>query len=248
MHRFVAYIALLLAYLFGAGSLVLFARVPPGSLGWMPSGWPEGEVLAWDAGLCLAFFVQHSVMVRRGFRARIAAVIPEYLHRAVYAIASGVVLSGMVVFWQPSATLVLTFPGPIRIIQQCAVWVAVIVFLWGALALRGFDGFGARQIRSHLKGIVETSSEFVVRGPYRWVRHPWYLSVLLLIWSKPSLSADGVLFNVLWTTWIVMGTYLEERDLVAEFGEPYREYRRRVPMLIPWRVGGFGRRREGVAA
>ena len=37
----------------------------------------------------------------------------------------------------------------------------------------------------------------------------------------------------LWTAWIVIGSILEERDLVFEFGDVYREYQRRVPMFIP---------------
>ena len=76
---------------------------------------------------------------------------------------------------------------------------------------------------------------FVVRGPYRWVRHPFYFFSLLLIWSCPDLSLDRLLHNILWSTWIVVGSVLEERDLVADFGEPYRDYQRKVPMLIPWR-------------
>jgi protein-S-isoprenylcysteine O-methyltransferase Ste14 len=35
---------------------------------------------------------------------------------------------------------------------------------------------------------------------------------------------------------VVVGTVWEERDLVAEFGDTYRDYQRRVPMLIPWRI------------
>jgi protein-S-isoprenylcysteine O-methyltransferase Ste14 len=46
---------------------------------------------------------------------------------------------------------------------------------------------------------------------------------------------DRLLFNVLWTLWVVLGTYLEEKDLVAEFGEKYRHYQKTVPMLFPWR-------------
>jgi protein-S-isoprenylcysteine O-methyltransferase Ste14 len=47
------------------------------------------------------------------------------------------------------------------------------------------------------------------------------------------VSADRLLFNVLWTAWIVAGTVLEEADLTAEFGDAYRAYRRDVPMLLP---------------
>jgi protein-S-isoprenylcysteine O-methyltransferase Ste14 len=49
------------------------------------------------------------------------------------------------------------------------------------------------------------------------------------------MTADRVLFNVLWTSWMILGMYLEERDLVAEFGVAYREYQQAVPRLIPWR-------------
>lgn len=74
---------------------------------------------------------------------------------------------------------------------------------------------------------------FVVRGLYRWVRHPLYLFMILMIWSCPDLTSDRLLFNGLWTVWIVIGSILEERDLVSEFGNAYREYQRKVPMLIP---------------
>jgi protein-S-isoprenylcysteine O-methyltransferase Ste14 len=40
--------------------------------------------------------------------------------------------------------------------------------------------------------------------------------------------------------WIILGSYLEEKDLVTEFGERYRHYQKTVPMLLPWR-GPVGR-------
>ena len=49
-------------------------------------------------------------------------------------------------------------------------------------------------------------------------------------------TPDRLLFNVLWSAWVFVGTMLEERDLVRTFGEPYREYQRRVPMLLPLRL------------
>jgi len=73
----------------------------------------------------------------------------------------------------------------------------------------------------------------VARGPYRYVRHPLYLFMLLLIWSTPRFSTDQLLFNVLWTAWVIVGTKLEERDLLVDFGQTYRQYQASVPMLIP---------------
>ncbi len=48
-----------------------------------------------------------------------------------------------------------------------------------------------------------------------------------------AVSIDRLLFNILWTVWIVVATLLEERDLVDDFGEGYLDYQRKVPMLFP---------------
>ena len=111
--------------------------------------------------------------------------------------------------------------------------VAIAGFVWGVLSLRWFDPFGTLALKAHLRGSSPPALAFVAQGAYRCVRHPLYLCMLLLIWSAPRLSTDRLLFNVLWTAWIVVGTKLEERDLLADFGEIYRRYQLSVPMLIP---------------
>ena len=68
------------------------------------------------------------------------------------------------------------------------------------------------------------------------MRHPLYTAVLLLFWANPDVTADRLLFNILWTAWIYIAMLLEERDLTAEFGEAYLEYKKAVPMLIPWKI------------
>ena len=84
-----------------------------------------------------------------------------------------------------------------------------------------------------MRCVPPPAAGFVARGLYRYVRHPLYLFTLLLIWGTSRLSTDRLLFNVLWTAWIVVGTKLEERDLLVDFGPAYRRYQAQVPMLIP---------------
>ena len=50
------------------------------------------------------------------------------------------------------------------------------------------------------------------------------------------MTPDRLLFNILWSVWVVTATMLEERDLVAAFGDAYRKYQEEVPMIIPWKV------------
>jgi protein-S-isoprenylcysteine O-methyltransferase Ste14 len=234
--RLLAYSVMALAVAASVGSLVLFIGVPGGSVRLLRFDWPEPGLLLWDAALSFAFFLQHSGMVRRGFQTRVAGVIPPPYYRCVYSIASGIVLAMAALLWQPSAIHLLVLGGVARRLVQSGPLFAVALFVWGGIALRGFDFFGTGALLAHLRRAPESAHIFVARGPYRWVRHPFYLSVLILIWSSPDLTADRLLFNVLWSAWIVVGTMWEERDLESDFGEPYRDYRRRVPMLIPWRL------------
>jgi methanethiol S-methyltransferase len=165
----------------------------------------------------------------------LAVSVPPRYQGAIYSIASGAVLIIVVVFWQRSDIHLLRLEGPPLWIARGCSLLAVLIFAWGIHALGSFDAFGLRPIKSHIRGQLDQPLPFAVRGPYLWVRHPLYLGVLILIWASPELTADRLLFNLLWTAWIVVGTILEETDLVADFGEVYRDYQRRVPMLIPWR-------------
>jgi protein-S-isoprenylcysteine O-methyltransferase Ste14 len=234
-ERLLANTIMALALVCGVGSLVLFVGIPVGSQGPVRMRWPEWGVLCWDALLSIVFFVQHSGMVRRQFRARIAGLIPPHYHRAVYSIASGVALAGVVLLWQPSGHHLLVLEGPFRGVAVAVALLAIALFVWGAFSLSNLDLFGLASIRAHLRGSAEPAPPFIVRGPFRWVRHPWYLGVIMLFWSCPDLTTDRLLFNVLWTSWVCIGARLEEADLRSEFGDVYNRYCEQVPMLIPWR-------------
>jgi protein-S-isoprenylcysteine O-methyltransferase Ste14 len=235
--RSVAYVVLSLAVLFGGGSLFAF-------LVFLLAGSPElislnvraNAVLWLDAGLSLAFFLQHSGMVRKSFRRRLTRLLPEEYKGALYAIASGIVLLAVIVLWQKSSTTFIVVHGVFRWLFYLGYVLSFAGFIWGIKALGAFDPYGLRPILGRLRGRKPRPMLFVARGPYCWVRHPLYLFMILIIWSCPDLTADRLLFNVLWTAWMVIGSILEERDLVAEFGDAYRAYQRRVPMLIPRRL------------
>jgi protein-S-isoprenylcysteine O-methyltransferase Ste14 len=228
---------LILTYLVGAASmLVWLVFLFHGSLNLVDLGMGEIAGLGLNALLSLAFFIQHSVMIRRSFRRWLAKLIRAEYNGALFTIASGVVLLILVVFWQKSAYVLATPQGIIRWLIRAVFFSSILGFYWCFCTLGFFDAFGLSPILNNLRGKDPPPMPFVVRGPYRWVRHPLYFFSMLLIWSCPDLSLDRLLYNILWSTWIIVGSVLEERDLVADFGEPYRDYQRKVPMLIPWRI------------
>ena len=218
----------------GGGSLVLFVYfLMFGAPLTLRIARSEPARLAWDALLCLVFFLQHSGMIRRGVKDRITRRIPAMVYPALYSIASGVALIALVLLWQPSDRFLWRLGDTERWLPACVALVAVAGFVWGVRSLRCFDPFGRLALQASTRGVTPPPLAFVAVGAYRVVRHPLYLFMLLLIWSTPRFPTDQLLFNGLWTLWIVMGTKLEERDLVADFGETYRRYQRSVPMLIP---------------
>ena len=245
MNRFFAYCVIALSTVLGGGSLLLFgAFLIFGPFTIIHFDASEGQALIWNGFLSLLFFIQHSCMIRAPFRTRLSSAIPRYYHPATYAIVSGIVLTIVVLLWQTSRTVLFLIQGPPQILPRAISLIAIVGFIWGVQVLRTFDAFGRISIIVHLRGKQLRSPDFILRGPYLWVRHPLYFFTLVLIWSTPNVTLDRLLFNVLWTFWIVLGSYLEEKDVVAEFGERYRLYQKAVPILLPWR-GPIGRKLRG---
>jgi len=189
--------------------------------------------LALNACLSFAFFFQHSFMIRSAYQRWSAGLIGEKYHGVSFTIASSAVLIVLVVLWQKSGYTIYSADGALRLVFRATFVLSIVGFVWGVLSLGSFDAFGIGPIRGDAGPPGTTQEALKTRGPYRWVRHPLYLCCITMIWSCPDLTADRVLFNLLWTGWIVLGTTLEERDLIARFGHDYRLYQARVPMLIP---------------
>ncbi len=234
MRPFILRLLIFVTLAIGGGSLLLFTWFLLFGTPWpIDIGHSDAARLAWDSLLCLVFFVQHSGMIRRSAKERMAKRVPVIYHPALYSIASGLALFALLLLWQPTSQFVFHLHGPARWLSGCIAAAAITGFIWGVRALGEFDPFGTLPLKAALGGVRPPSLPLAARGPYRYVRHPLYLFMLVLIWSTPRLSTDQLLFNVLWTAWIVLGTRLEERDLLREFGQTYRQYQLSVPMLLP---------------
>ncbi len=219
----------------GAGSLVVFTVfLYVGPFHATALGLGVTKVLVLDACLCLAFFLQHSGMIRKATRRWISQLISERYLGALFSITSGIVLLTLVILWQESPLVVASADGVYRWSLRALFFLAIAGQIWGIWSLKSADLFGTETLLRRSDPPTPLAS-MVVRGPYTWVRHPLYLTTLLMIWSHPDLTADRLLFNVLFTAWIIAGTILEERDLVATYGDDYRSYQHAVPMLIPYR-------------
>ncbi|MGE0085582.1 MAG: isoprenylcysteine carboxylmethyltransferase family protein [Desulfococcaceae bacterium] len=222
------------ALLFGGGSLFLFGIfLFFGPFRIVDMGMTESGKLFFNAGLSLLFFVQHSLMVRQSFRLRMRKIIPEYAYPAFYALVSGIVLLAAVILWQPSYIMLAQASGMVYGILCLLFLLSVLGFFCASASLRYFDPFGTGKISDYLNSRASLPPAFSFHGLYTRIRHPFYFFTLLMIWTCPNLSADRLLFNILWSLWIIAGAVWEERDLVRVFGDEYRAYQQKTRMLIP---------------
>jgi protein-S-isoprenylcysteine O-methyltransferase Ste14 len=87
--------------------------------------------------------------------------------------------------------------------------------------------------------VTRAGATLVTHGPYRWVRHPFYVTAALLMGSVTLLTASGLIgaSSLFVLALLALRTPKEERMLVARFGPSYSDYMARTGRFWP-RIGG----------
>ena len=187
-----------------------------------------------DAALLALFAVQHSVMARAGFKRWWTRIVPPSAERSTYVLASSVCLVVLVAAWRPITDDVWRVTAqPWRAMLIATGLAGWAIVLLSTFLIDHFDLFGLRQVSARLRGRQLVDHKFATPFLYRAIRHPIYLGFLIAFWATPRMTLGHLLFAVATTGYILFAVRLEERDLIRVFGQQYREYRRRVPLLIP---------------
>jgi protein-S-isoprenylcysteine O-methyltransferase Ste14 len=113
---------------------------------------------------------------------------------------------------------------------QTVAAVAALIVLW---QVDVFHFLGLRQL-IETRPDSKAPPKLYTGGVYGWVRHPLYFFSLVILWLIPMMTVNTLTFNLGATLYFYIGAVFEERKLVAEFGDVYREHQRTVPMLIPF--------------
>lgn len=201
------------------------------------TGGPVGSpalAVAVDAALLLLFALQHSLMARPGFKRWWTQFVPKPIERSTYVLLASLALVLVFVAWRPIPTVVWDVE---QAGFRAALWTLFgigwgIVFL-STIMIGHADLFGVAQVWRELRGARAPEDGFRMPGFYRFVRHPIMSGFLIAFWATPTMTAGHLLFAVATTGYILVGVWLEERDLVGRFGAVYAAYRRRTPAFFP---------------
>lgn len=231
LYGFVAYVGFLVTFVYAiafTGNIIVPKTVDSGAPG------PLVESVIINVILLGIFAVQHSVMARRGFKRWWTRIVPESVERSTFVLFATGALALLLWQWRPIPDVVWSVQNPVAVaVIHGVFWLGWAILLLATFLINHFELFGLRQVVSRMMGWRIPAPQFRTPFLYKRVRHPIYLGFLLGFWAAPTMTLGHLLLAAGTTGYILIGILLEERDLVAMFGDQYREYRRQVSMLIP---------------
>ena len=196
-----------------------------------------------DVLLLGVFAVQHSVMARRGFKRWWTGFIPPAVERSTYVLAASLAVALLLWQWRPIPSIVWAVDNPSgRILLYLISALGWVTLLTSTFLINHFELFGLQQVFNYWRGARVEPAAFKTPALYKYVRHPLYVGFILAFWATPRMTQGHLLFAAATTAYIFVGIFFEERDLIAHFGDEYRRYRRRVPMILPFRRQGTNSR------
>jgi len=199
-----------------------------------PARGAVGQAVAIDLLLIAVFALQHSVMARPGFKRVWTRVVPQPIERATYVWVANAVTVLLMWQWRPIDAVVWHVEQPVLRGVMWGLFAAGWLAVPGVtLLINHFDLFGVRQVWLHSRKKAYTDLPFRAPMAYAIVRHPLYLAWALAFWAIPTMTAGHLLFAATMCVYMIVATLFEERDLVAHFGQSYREYQQNVGRFVP---------------
>ena len=208
----------------------------------------EGQVMNYVllAVIWILWCIIHSILISAGltnyFKEKLAGRYKYY--RLSYNLISLLTLFPVLFYsYGLNGPLVFRWEGGFIPIQFLLFMIAMILFYTGARKYDLLQFLGIRQIQSGKLSVgLSESGKIDMTGIHGIIRHPWYTGSILFVWviNKNIYLSTFIICMVL-TWYLIIGAWLEEKKLIGQCGNHYRDYQKQVSMLLPlkWFVRFF---------
>jgi len=188
--------------------------------------------------LWIGYCFLHSLLISISFTKYISNLLKDYysFYRLFYVLISLVLLIPLINYTsQIDRIVIISYNFPWSIVRNVFMYGSLLMFFWAFFfSYDPLSFFGIRQILNFKRSDEKNSAiDIKQKGLLGVVRHPMYLALIIYLWMQTFRVVD-IIVNTILTIYVVIGTLLEEKKLINEFGESYKQYQKRVPMLIPF--------------
>ena len=187
--------------------------------------------------LWIAYCALHSALISTTFTDFVKTTLGERsrYHRIFFNLFSVASIIPLLIYSR-SATLrmepLFAWEGTLRIIKYALIGLAAILVLAVGSRYSMSRFLGIEQIRGRAGRGMTGGGGIDSSGILGVMRHPWYVAVFILLWVG-DLTPSKIIISAILSGYLVIGTLLEERKLVLEFGNRYQKYQAEVSMFIP---------------
>jgi hypothetical protein len=174
---------------------------------------PSAFVFIGNAALFIAFGLYHSLMARSSVKRRIRRLLPRTLERATYCLTSAVLTVVLGLLWRPFSPVLweTSSAAGVQAMQLLDVLLWV-VHLTAIVLMNHNEFFGLRQIGQAMRGLEYRPPPPVSEFYYLWTRLMLVISLALIPWATPVITASRLEFCLFATTYVVLGAWLSNRD------------------------------------
>jgi protein-S-isoprenylcysteine O-methyltransferase Ste14 len=176
-------------------------------------------------------------MISIGFTSLMKRFLKSYyaFYRLFYVLVSIVLLVPVFYYMdQWASEVIIAYHPPWSFVRHALLIFSLLIFF--KTFFFDYDSLsflGIRQLLNFQKNSKNPKGVITKNGLLGIVRHPMYLAGIIFLWCQTFRLSD-VVVNAVLTAYFIIGTILEEKKLVLEFGDTYVQYQKEVPMLIPF--------------
>ena len=195
---------------------------------------PSFQNLILLAVLWLCYFSIHSLLASLKAKRWIANFYPDLMpwYRLIFNMVAIILVSiPLTIAFRLRSTSLWEWDGIGFFVANGLAVLAVAGFIWSLRFYDGSEFTGLRQLRAGQRS-VEDQEHFFISPLHRFVRHPWYALILVILWTR-DMDPASLVTAISITVYFIVGSRLEEQKLLVYHGEIYRDYRARVSGLVP---------------